>query len=98
MTPKRGQKAIQEVIVASREKDTQERAVYMQRMTERTNQPESMAIRGAYVHSASKITMPEGVAGFRRDSISRYDVDGLDVSAAYNLVTLSDCCDCLCLS
>jgi hypothetical protein len=47
MTPKRGQKAIQEVIVASREKDTQERAVYMQRMTERTNQLEGLRRRYA---------------------------------------------------
>ena len=38
---------MQEVIVASREKDTQERAVYMQRMTERTNQLERLRRRYA---------------------------------------------------
>jgi len=43
-----------------------------------------------YVHPASKITMPERVAGFQRDTILRYDVDGLDVSAGYNLVSASN--------
>src|SRR5678815_628029 len=52
-------------------------------------QPERVAVRGAYVHAASKITMQENVAGFQRDTVSRYDADGLDVSAAYNLVTPS---------
>lgn len=52
-------------------------------------QPERVAVRGAYVHSASKITMPESVAGFQREGITRYDADGLDVSGAYNLVTPS---------
>ena len=52
-------------------------------------QPERVAVRGSYVHSVSKITMPESVAGFQRDAVSRYDADGLDVSAAYNLVTSS---------
>ena len=50
-------------------------------------QPERMAVQDAYVHSASKITMPESVAGFQRDAVTRYDADGLDVSAAYNLAT-----------
>lgn len=50
-------------------------------------QPEHVAVRGAYVHSASKITMPESVGSFQRDTVSRYDADGLDVSVAYNLVT-----------
>src|SRR5262245_50828993 len=57
--------------------------------TRSLSQPERVAVRGAYVHSASKITMPESVAGFQRDSVSRYDADGLDVSGAYNLVTPS---------
>jgi hypothetical protein len=48
-------------------------------------QPERLAVQGAYVHPASKITMPESVAGFQRDTILRYDADGLDVSAGYNL-------------
>jgi hypothetical protein len=52
-------------------------------------QPEQVEVRGAYVHAASKITMPESVAGFQRDTVSRYDPDGLDVSGAYNLVTPS---------
>src|SRR5258708_31372622 len=47
MTPRRGQKAVKNVFVASREKDTQERAVYMQRMTERTNQLERLRRRYA---------------------------------------------------
>ena len=33
--------------------------------------------------------MPESVAGFQRDSVTRYDADGLDVSGAYNMVTPS---------
>jgi hypothetical protein len=52
-------------------------------------QPERVAVRGAYVHSASKITMPESIAGFQRDNVSRYDADSLDVSGGYNLVTPS---------
>ena len=48
-------------------------------------QPEPVVIIGTYVHPASKITMPESVAGFQRDMVLRYDVDGLDVSAGYNL-------------
>ena len=52
-------------------------------------QPERLTVRGAYVHSASKIVMPESVAGFQREAIFRYDADGLDVSAAYNFVTVS---------
>jgi hypothetical protein len=50
-------------------------------------QPERVAVRGTYVHPASKITMPEAVAGFQRVSILRYDADGLDVSAGYNLAS-----------
>lgn len=52
-------------------------------------QPERLAVRGAYVHTASGITMPESIAGFQRDAVFRYDEDGLDVSAGYNLVTPS---------
>lgn len=33
--------------------------------------------------------MPESVTGFQRDAVSRYDADGLDVSADYSLVTSS---------
>src|SRR5258708_28060878 len=47
MTPRRGQRAVRNVFVASREKDTQERAVYMQRMTKRTNQLEPLRRRYA---------------------------------------------------
>jgi hypothetical protein len=53
------------------------------------SQPEQVAVRGVYVHSASKIKFPEDVAGFRRGAVTRYDADGLDVSGAYNLVTSS---------
>jgi hypothetical protein len=52
-------------------------------------QPERVVVQGAYFHSASKITMPESIAGFQRDAVTRYDADGLDVSGAYNLVTPS---------
>src|SRR5207237_3621361 len=52
-------------------------------------QRERLAARGRYVHPASKIVMPESVAGFQREAILRYDAEGLDVSAAYNFVTLS---------
>ena len=45
---------------------------------------EPVAVRGAYVHSGSRITMPESVAGFQRATVLRYDADGLDVSSAYN--------------
>src|SRR5258708_28298148 len=33
--------------------------------------------------------MPERVADFQRDLVLRYDADGLDVSAGYNLVSAS---------
>jgi hypothetical protein len=52
-------------------------------------QPRRLAIQGAYVHTASRIVMPETVAGFRRVNVQQYDVDGFDVSAGYNLVTTS---------
>lgn len=52
-------------------------------------QPERLATRGSYVHPASKIAMPESVGGFQRGTILRYDADGLDVSAGYNLVSTS---------
>src|SRR5438093_13731021 len=47
MTPKEGQKACEKPFVASREKDTQERAVYMQRKIERTDQLERLRRRYA---------------------------------------------------
>ena len=47
-------------------------------------QPERMAVRGAYIHPASRITLPESVGGFQRDVVLRYDAEGLDISAAYN--------------
>ena len=47
-------------------------------------QPERLAVRGVYVHPASKITLPESVAGFQRDAVLRYDAEGLDIGAAYN--------------
>ena len=47
MTPREGQKAGENLFVASREKDTQERAVYMQRKTERTDELERLRRRYA---------------------------------------------------
>lgn len=52
-------------------------------------QPEKLTAQGTYVHPATKITMPERVAGFQRDTLLRYDADGFDVSASYNFVTPS---------
>jgi hypothetical protein len=52
-------------------------------------QPEPLAVQGAYVHAASKIVMPESIGSFQRDTIIRYDADGFDVSAGYNLVSPS---------
>src|SRR5687767_5173929 len=42
-------------------------------------QPERLAVGGTYVHPASKVTMPETIAGFQRDAVLRYDADSLDV-------------------
>jgi hypothetical protein len=51
--------------------------------------PETLAVRGTYVHPGSRIWMPERVADFWREAVIRYDANGLDVGAGYNLVTSS---------
>lgn len=52
--------------------------------TRQLAQPERVAVRGAYVHPASNITLPESIGEFQRGEVVRYDAEGLDVSAAYN--------------
>jgi hypothetical protein len=52
-------------------------------------QPERLATQGGYVHPASQIALPENVGSFKRDTILRYDSNGLDISAGYNLVSAS---------
>jgi hypothetical protein len=51
--------------------------------------PERLAVAGAYVHAGSQITLPESIASFHRDGVTRYDSDGRDISAGYNLMTVS---------
>ena len=41
----------------------------------------------AYVHGPANAVYPVRVGGFRRSDIYRYDRDGKDVSASYNLAT-----------
>lgn len=49
------------------------------------SQPLPIETAGAYTHPASGISLPPSVGPFRRVSILRYDVQGSDVSAGYNL-------------
>ena len=53
-------------------------------------QPEELAVHGAYLHKGSNIKLPESVGVFQREMLTRYDANGLDVSAGYDLVTPSN--------
>jgi hypothetical protein len=50
------------------------------------SQPAAVEATGSYTHSASGMVFPDAVGDFRRTSIRRYDAEGLDVSARYDLV------------
>jgi hypothetical protein len=52
--------------------------------------PRKIICQGAYVHAGSQIVMPEEVTGYRRVAVLRYDNDGLDISAGYDLVNSSN--------
>ena len=49
------------------------------------DQPQVTSADGAYVHEKSGMTFPIAVGDFQRVMVQRYDQDGLDVSAGYNL-------------
>lgn len=49
------------------------------------DQPQLIVAHGAYVHEKSGMTFPIAVGDFQRATVQRYDQDGLDVSAGYNL-------------
>jgi len=49
------------------------------------SQPASVDATGSYTHAASGMVFPDALGDFRRTSISRYDAEGLDVSAGYDL-------------
>jgi hypothetical protein len=49
------------------------------------NKPQEIFSEGAYTHEKSGMTFPLGVAEYRRVGIQRYDQEGLDISASYNL-------------
>lgn len=49
------------------------------------NQPEIIIAEGAYSHEKSRMTFPLAVGEYRRVGIQRYDKEGLDISASYNL-------------
>lgn len=49
------------------------------------NQPQVIFAEGAYTHERSGMTFPLAVGDFRRSLIQRYDQDGLDLSAGYDL-------------
>jgi len=48
-------------------------------------QSEVIEATGAYTHADSGMTFPQMVADFRRSRVLRYDTQGLDVSAGYDL-------------
>ena len=48
-------------------------------------QPQAILADGAYVHEKSGMTFPIAVGDFQRAQIQRYDQEGLDISAGYNL-------------
>lgn len=50
------------------------------------SQPEALQASGVFVQAASGMTFPDQVDDFRRVAVTRYDKDGLDVSAGYNAV------------
>ena len=47
-------------------------------------QPQTILTEGSYTHR-SGMTFPLAVEGFRRSIVQRYDQEGLDVSAGYDL-------------
>lgn len=49
------------------------------------NQPQAIFADGSYTHEKSGMTFPLAVGDFQRDTVQRYDQDGLDVSVGYNL-------------
>ena len=49
------------------------------------NQPQVIFTDGAYTHELSGMTFPLAVGDFRRNLVQRYDQDGLDLSAGYDL-------------
>lgn len=46
-----------------------------------------VVIEGAYVHGPARAVYPTAVGAFRRSDVFRYDQEGKDVSASYNLAT-----------
>lgn len=49
------------------------------------NQPQAILADGTYTHEKSGMTFPLAVGNFQRNTVQRYDQDGLDISVAYNL-------------
>jgi hypothetical protein len=49
------------------------------------NPPETIIAEGAYSHEKSGMTFPLAVGEYRRVGIQRYDQEGLNISASYNL-------------
>ena len=49
------------------------------------NQPQVIFTEDAYTHERSGMTFPLSVGDFRRNLVQRYDQDGLDLSAGYDL-------------
>lgn len=52
-------------------------------------QPEVIKAEGLYIHTASGMAFPSKVGNFQRGAVRRYDAEGLDVSAGYDLITPS---------
>jgi hypothetical protein len=50
--------------------------------------PQAIIEQGAYRHPRSGFVFPEAVGPFQRVQLYRYDEDGLDVSAGYDLAAL----------
>lgn len=52
-------------------------------------QPEVIKAEGTYTHAASGMIFPSRVGNFWRSNVIRYDTEGLDLSAGYDLVTIA---------
>lgn len=48
-------------------------------------QPQPLFVQGAYTHALSGMIFPLSIGEFRRSAVLRYDEDGQDVSAGYDL-------------
>lgn len=51
--------------------------------------PETILVKGTYVHEASKITLPENIGSFHRREVTRFDTEGYDIGVAYDFASVT---------